>query len=218
MFIKFLVIFLTSLLFVSMSCFAEVVKITAADKVRTNEPDDTYLGMKIDLQGQDFVERITVNRGKFLLVDQSLTDVRIKKDKTNGLNKFYALVAYNLYVNNSKQSPTRFLYVQCPVTRTTYLDRSPHYREDIIDGVDLPVKRVNMDNFKTEVLDSGSYSFLSSPEDKVPLLSNNFPMAGKVSQHFDIEIMCLKIQLTHAEYQWAETFRQITLEKFGISE
>lgn len=212
MLIKFLALPLSLVLFMSVSSFADTVE------VRTDEPESQYLGMKIDLQGRDFLKKMAVDKNSFLLIDQQFTDVRVKKDTKNSLNKFYALIGYNLYVNNSKQSPTRFLYVQCPVTRETYVDRSSPFRDEMIDGEILSVQRVNIDVSKKEFLDLGSYSFLSSPKDKVPLLSKNFPMVGKVSQHPDIEYMCLQIQVAYAGYEWSETFRRITLESFGIFE
>ena len=212
MFTKSITLLLSLVLLISTSCFADTVQVS------TNEPESQYIDTKIDLLGRDFVERITIDRDNFLLVNQDLTDVRVKKDKKNGINKFYALVAYNLYVNNSKQSDIRFLYVQCPVTRSTYIDRSLPGRKQMINGEMRLVYDVNHDILKKDFLDLGSYSFLSSTEDKVSMLSNNFPMAGKVSQNYDIEVMCHHIISAHNAYLWSEVFRRITLKKFGISE
>lgn len=218
MFIKFFALPFPLLLFLSMSCLAET------PKVRSSEPESQYLGMNIDVVGRDFVDSFSVAPGKFLLIDKALSDVRIKKDEANGLNKFYALVAYNLRVNNAKPSATRFLYLQCPVTRITYLDRSPPPKKEMIDGEMRLVYSINHEVLSKEFLDSGSYSFLSSPTDKVPQLSKEFPMSGKLSQItpplelLPLEAMCAKIQLTYAEYLWSETFRKITLKKFGILE
>lgn len=212
MFVKFFALPFSLFLLMVTSCFAETAEIS------TTEPLSRHLGMKIDLLGRDFIEKITIDKDKFLLVNKELTDVRIKKDTTNDLNKFSALVAYNLYVKNAKPSATRFLYVQCPVTRETYIDRSLPPSEVMIDGVMRLGFSVDHDVLKEEFLSLGSYLFLSSPDDKVPLVSNNFPMVGKVSQNLDIEVMCLQVLGAYDDYQWSEIFRKITLEKFDISE
>lgn len=209
---RFLIIFLTSFVFVSTLCFAEDIQ------VDINEPEDKDIGMKIDMLGRDFTEKIIIDKSNFLLINKELTDIRIKKDNKNGLNKFSALVAYNLYAKNSKPSDNRFLYVQCPITRKTYVDQSPPPKEKMIGGEMRLVYEIDHEVLSEEFLDSGSYSFLSSSDDKVPQLSNTFPMVGKVNQLIDIEAMCLDIQLAYDNYLWAEIFRDITLKKFGILE
>lgn len=192
--------------------FAETVQ------VRTNEPESKYLGVKVDLKGRDFVDKFPVAPGKFILINKDLVDVRIKKDKVNGLRKFYAFVPYRVQTKGANLSDLKFLYVQCPVTRETYIDRSPPPKEEMIDGEMRTVLRTDYEILTTELLDSGSYSFLSSPEYPISQLSKDFPMVGKVDQFILIEAMCVKIEVAHAQYKWDETFRRIMLAKFGISE
>lgn len=192
--------------------FAEVVQ------VRTNEPESKYLGFKVDLKGRDFVDKFPVAPGKFVLIDKGLADVRIKKDKESGLHKFYALVPYRVRINGANPSDLKFLYVQCPVTRETYIDRSPPPKEEVIDGEVRTVFPIDYEVLATELLDPGSYSFLSSPEYPISQFSQDFPMTGRVDQFIPIEAMCVKIEVAHAQYQWDETFRRIMLAKFGISE
>lgn len=208
---------LSLFLFLSTSCFAETVE------VRTSEPLSQYLGVKIALEGRKFVDSFPVASGKSIFVYDKLTDVRIKKDKVDGLNKFSALIGYSLHSNAAKPSDVRFLYVQCPVTRETYIDRSPPPKEEMLDGEMRLVYQIKHEILNEEFLSLGSYSFLSSPDDVVPQLSNNFPMVGKFGQLTPIELipieaMCAQIQLVYAEYRWSETFRKVTLKKFGISE
>lgn len=112
--------------------------------------------------------------------------------------------------------------MKCPVTRETYIDRSV-FKDEMIDGVMYSAMRVDQEVLSKKFLSLGSYSFLSSPDDVVPLLSSNFPMVGKFGKLTPIELipieaMCLKIEVAHAEYQWNESFRKITLKKFGILE
>ena len=216
MFIKSFTLSFPLLLWIATPCFAETVE------VRTNEPSSQYLGMKIDLVGRAFVDSFSVAPGKSLFISKSLTDVRIKKDNVDGLNKFHALVAYSLHSGNAKPSEPRFLYVKCPVTRETYIDRSV-FKDEMIDGVMYSAMRVDQEVLSKKFLSLGSYSFLSSPDDVVPLLSSNFPMVGKFGKLTPIELipieaMCLKIEVAHAEYQWNESFRKITLKKFCILE
>lgn len=104
MFIKSFTLSFPLLLWIATPCFAETVE------VRTNEPSSQYLGMKIDLVGRAFVDSFSVAPGKSLFISKSLTDVRIKKDNVDGLNKFHALVAYSLHSGNAKPSEPRFLY------------------------------------------------------------------------------------------------------------
>ena len=213
---KFLIISLTSLMFVSTLCFAEDTQ------VRTTEPESKYLGMKIDLVGHNFVDSFSVAPNKSLSIYKNLTDVRVKKDKVDGLNKFYALVAYSLDTDKATLLGPRFLSVQCPVTRETYLDRSV-FRDEMIDGVMVSAMRIDQEVLSKTFLSLGSYSFLSSPDNLEPKLSNNFPMRGKFGQLtplelIPIELMCVQIQGVYAEYGWSETFRSVTLKKFGISE
>ena len=210
---KFSIVFLTSLMFASTLCFAEDIQIS------TNEPEDKDLGMKIDMSGRDFVERITVDKNKFLLVDQSFTDVRVIKDAKDNLNKFSALVSYSLYIDGVKNPPTSalftdFIYVKCPITRRTSIDRS-EVIEERAGSTRLSIKS---DALKEELLYPGAYSFLSLPEKRVPALSKNFPMVGKVSQHFDIELMCTQIEIVYLRYTLAEANRGNILKRFGISE
>lgn len=215
MFIKFFALPFSLLVFIATSCLAEVVE------VKTNEPSSEYVGMRISLQGRDFVERIPLGPNKFISINKDLTDVRILKDKVTGLNKFSALVAYNIHLGKAKPSFTRYLYVQCPVTRETYIDRTPPPTEEFIDGEKVMVfytDKINRKVLREEVLYSGSYSFLSSSEHPVARLSNDFPMVGKVRQFLPVEAMCLKIQVAHAEDQWSKAFRNLTLKKYGISE
>lgn len=211
---------LLKLSFLSFVLFSLLLKPSFAEtvQVRTNEPDSKYLGMKIDLEGRDFVDRFPVAPGKFIVVDKKLTDVRIKQDKVTRLNKFYALVPYSIHMKGSKPSDLKFLYVQCPVTRETYVDRSPPPKEEMVNGKLRTVIHTDYEVLSKEFLDSGSYSFLSSPDYKVSQLSKDFPMEGTVDQFIFIEAMCLKIAIAHAEYQWDETFRRVMLGKFGISE
>ena len=218
MFIKFFALpSLLSLLLLT-PCFAQGVQ------VRTNEPKSEHLGMAIDLAGQDFGVNFPVAPDKFISVNKRFSDVRVQKDKATGFNKFSALVAYNLHVTNAKPSAMRFLYLQCPVTRTTYIDRTPPFTEQMINGKLQMATSVIHDELSKEFLDPGSYEFLSSTEDKVPPFSRKFPMSGKMNQTnapvelIVLEAMCLKFELTYAQYSWSETFRKITLEKFGISE
>lgn len=212
MFMKSFALSLSLFLLLSTSCLAEVVK------VRTDEPASKHLGMKIDIAGRNFVDSFPVASDKFLSIDKNLTDVRIRKGKVGGLNKFSALVAYRLHVKNAEPSATRFLYVQCPVTRETYIDRSPPPKEIMINGEmrwSLPIDHKVLNK---EFLYLGSYSFLSSPEDRVPRLSKDFPMAGKVNEFILIEAMCLDIRVVYSEYNWAESFRFMSLKNHGISE
>lgn len=202
-------------LFTSAPSFAEVVEVS------TDEPLSEDVGMVIDLQGRDFVESIPIAPGRFISVDKGLTDVRVIKDKLTGFNKFYALVPYKLHVENARPSFTRFLYVQCPVIRKTYIDRSPPPKEKLIDGEMVTVfyaDKINHKVLNKEFLDLGSYSFLSSPERPVPRLSNDFSMVGKVHQFLPIEAMCLDIRLAYSEYRWSKSYRAVILKNFGISE
>lgn len=194
------------------SSFADTVQ------VRTNEPESKYLGMKIDLKGRDFVDRFPVAPEKFVVINKNLTDVRIKQDKVNHLNKFYALVPYAIHIKGATPSDLKFLYVQCPITRETYVDRSPPPREEMVNGKLQTVLHTDYEVLSKKILDSGSYSFLSSPDYQVSQLSEYFPMVGTVDQLIFIEAMCLNIEVAHAEYKWAETFRRVMLGKFGISE
>ena len=218
MFIKFLALPLSLFLLLLNPCFAQGVQVS------TNEPKSKHLGMTIDLAGRDFVGDFPIVPGKSIFVDKDFTDVRIKKDTATGFNKFYALVAYNLHVTNAKPSAMRFLYLQCPVTRTTYIDRSPPFTKQMINGEMRLASSVIHEELSKEFLDAGSYAFLSSAENKVPPFSKTFPMSGKMNQTnaplelIALEAMCLKFQLAYAEYSWSETFRKITLKDFGISE
>lgn len=133
-------IFLASL--ASGSCFAETIQ------VRTNEPDDKHIGMIIDSHGGDFIKRITVDRDKVLLVDQSQTSIKIVKDVKTNLNHFNAFVAYNLQENGLKKYATRFLYVQCPITRRYSIDRSTPPKDKIVDGLLYSVSRLKIDTLK----------------------------------------------------------------------
>lgn len=217
MFIKFFVLPFSLLLLAVTPCFAETVE------VRTSEPSSQYLGLNIALEGRNFVDSFPVAPDKSIFIYDKLTDVRIKKDTVDGLNKFYALIAYSLHSSNAKPSATRFLYMQCPVTRETYIDRSPPPKKQMLDGEMRLVYSIKHDVLKEEFLSLGYYSFLSSSDDVVPQLSKNFPMAGKFGQRTPIdllhlELMCSQIQGAYAEYKWSESFRDITLKKFGISE
>lgn len=205
---------LTFLLFFLLvrSSFADSVQ------VRTNEPDSTYLGMKIDLKGRDFVNSFPVAPGKFILIHKDLTDVRVIQDKASHLNKFYALVPYTVHMKDAKPSDLKFLYVQCPVTRETYIDRSPPPKEEMVNGGLRTVLHTDYEVLSKELLDPGSYLFLSSPEYNISQLSKDFPMVGKVDQFILIEAMCLKIELAYTQYKWDRNFRRVTLEKFGILE
>lgn len=212
MFLKSFVSTSLLLLLLLRPSFAEMVQ------VRSNEPESKYLGVKVDLKGRDFVDKFPVAPGKFILINKDLTDVRIKKDKVSGLHKFYALVPYRVQAKGADPSDLKFLYVQCPVTRETYIDRSPPPKEEMVDGEMRTVLRTDYEVLTTELLDSGSYSFLSSPEYPISKLSKDFPMVGKVDQFILIEAMCLTIEVAHAQYKWDETFRRVMLEKFGILE
>lgn len=215
---KLLALSLSLFLFLLTPCFAQGVQVS------TNEPRSEHLGMTIDLSGRDFVDDVLVAPGKSIFVNKRFTDVRIKKDRVTGFNKFYALVAYNLHVTNAKPSAMRFLYLQCPVTRTTYIDRSPPFTKQMINGEMRLASFVIHEELSKEFLDPGSYEFLSSTEDIVPPFSKTFPMSGKMNQTYPpleliaLEAMCAKIQLAYAQYSWSETFRKVTLKKFGISE
>ena len=77
---------------------------------------------------------------------------------------------------------------------------------------------INTDTLKTEVVSSGYYKFLSLPKDNLSPLSDSFPMTGKINQNFDIELMCLKIDLNYIKYQRSELHRSIILKRFGIVE
>lgn len=213
---KFFILSFSLFLWVVTPCSAAIVE------TRTNEPSSQYIGMKIDLAGRAFVDSFPVASGKSLFISKSLTDVRIKKDKVDGLNKFHALVSYSLHSGNGKPSAPRFLYVKCPVTRETYIDKSV-FEDTMINGVMRSAMRVDEKVLDKKFLSLGSYSFLSSPDDVVPRLSNNFPMVGNFGKLTPIELipieaMCLKIEVAHAEYKWNESLREITLKKFGILE
>lgn len=197
--------------FFSTVCFADVVE------VRTNEPDDAHLGMNIDLTGKEFAKRITVDKDRFLLVDLKWTDIRVVKDAQTKLNHFNALVAYNLYEHGLKKSATRFVYLQCPIVRETFVDRSKPLEYEVLDGKKLPVSYlVDIDTLKEEFISPGFYKFLSLPNDRVSKLSNNFPMEGKVREHFDLELMCVQTELIYAKYGLAEANRHAVLKKFGL--
>lgn len=199
------------LMLVSTVCFADVAEVS------TNEPDDSHLGMKIDLSGKEFVTRVTVNKDTFLLVDPKQTDIRVVKDAQTKLNHFNALVAYNLYEHGLKKSATRFVYLQCPIVRKTFVDRSKPFEYEVLNGKKVPVSyKVDIDNLKEEFVSPGFYKFLSLPNDRVSKLSNDFPMAGKVREHFDLELMCVQAELIYARYGLAEVHRRIVLEKFGL--
>ena len=218
MFIKLFALPFSLFLLLLKPCFAQAIEVS------TTEPDSQHLGMVIDLAGRDFVGDFPVAPGKSVFVNKEFTDVRIKKDEVTGFNKFYALVAYNLHVRNAKPSAMRFLYLQCPVTRTTYIDRTQPFTKKVINGEVRLATSVVHEDLSKEFLDPGSYAFLSSTEYKVLPFSKTFPMSGKMDQTtaplelMALEAMCLKLQLVYAKYAWSEAFREITLGKFGISE
>jgi hypothetical protein len=217
MFMKFSVLPFSLLLLAVTPCFAETVQ------VRTSEPSSQYLGVKIDLEGRNFVDSFPVAPDKSIFIYDKLTDIRIKKDKVDGLNKFYGLIGYSLHSSNAKPSDTRYLYLQCPVTRETYIDRSPPPKKEMLNGKMSLVYPIKHDVVNKEFLSLGHYSFLSSSDEVVPQLSKNFPMAGKFGLRtpidlFHLDLMCAQIEGAYAEYRWSETFRDVTLKKFGISE
>lgn len=208
---RFFLLPLSFAFLISIPCVAETVE------VKTSEPLDTHLGMKIDLNGKKFVNRVTVDKDKFLLVDQTRTDVRISKDTKTNLNHFNALVYYNLYEHGLETSDTRFLYLQCPVVRETFASRIKPAEDKPNDGKSKSVYyTVDTETLKKEVVDPGFYKFLSLPDDNVPKLSNNFPMSGTVSEHFDMEIMCLQIRLIYAYYSIAEAHRRAVLKNLEL--
>lgn len=206
----FLFFTLSLALLVSSVCFADVVEVS------TNEPDDAHLGMNIDLYGKEFVPRIAVDKRRFLLVDLEWTDIRVVKDAKTKLNHFNALVAYNLYENGLKKSDTRFIYLQCPIVRKTFVDRSEPFVYEGLDGKQVRGFTVAIDTLKEEFISPGFYKFLSLPDDRVAKLSNNFPMEGKVREHVDLKHMCVKAEIIYAEYRLAEANRHIVLRKFGL--
>lgn len=216
MFIKSFALFSPLFFLTAGSCFAENVE------VRTDEPSSQYLGMKIDLAGHNFVDSFSVAPNKSLSIHKNLTDVRVKKDKVDGLTKFYALVAYSLDTDKATLLGPRFLSVQCPVIRETYLDNSV-FRDEMIDGVMVSAMRIDQEILSKTFLSLGTYSFLPSPDNVEPKLSNNFPMSGNFGQLTPIELiplelMCVQIQSVYVDYEWSEAVRNVTLKKFGISE
>lgn len=104
------------------------------------------------------------------------------------------------------------------MTRRNYVDQSTFSKDEIVDGVRHSVMHINTDTLKTEVVSSGYYKFLSLPKDNLSPLSDSFPMTGKINQNFDIELMCLKIDLNYIKYQRSELHRSIILKRFGIVE
>lgn len=208
MYSKFLLKFLPLSFLLTVSCFAEIVEVS------TNEPDDTYLGMKIDMYGRDFLEKITVDNNRFLLINQLSTDVRVGKDPKTNLNHFNALIPYKI----SDKAPTRYLYLQCPIVREFLIDRT---RPVItLSKMDSKQSKVSFDGnteiIKEELVDPGFYKFLVGPNDSPSKLSNNFPMTGKVSEHFDMKRMCAQIEITHAIYMLDESNRSIVLKRYGL--
>lgn len=203
-------VFFSFSLLVSTACFADIVEVS------TNEPDDSHLGMNIDLSGKEFIKRIAVDKDRFLLVDPKWTDIRVVKDAHTKLNHFNALVAYNLYEHGLKKSATRFIYLQCPIVRKTFVDRSKPFEYEGLDGKQVQGFTVAIDTLKEEFVSPGFYKFLSLPDDRVAKLSNNFPMAGKVREHVDLEHMCVKAEIIYAGYRLAEANRHVILRKFGL--
>lgn len=213
MLIRPITLYLAFTLFASVPCFAQMIQVS------TNEPQNIHLNMQLVMNGEDFIDRITVDQNKVLVVDKKQTDIRIKRDSKTGFNKFNALVAYNLHETNTKVSPTRFLYVQCPIVRTTYvtipmkvIQKSENDKEVI---TYMPIDRSVL---KTEIIDSGHYRFLSLSQDKLPRLSSDFNISGKVDEHFDIKTMCLYIDLMYLKFQVGEVGRHNTLKSFSIKE
>lgn len=208
MFARFLLLLSPLTFLVSTFCFAEIVE------VHTSEPDDSHLGMKIDLHGREFVKRLTVDKNRYLLVNKGFTDIRISKDPKTKLNHFNALIAYNLYKQGLNTTDTRFLYLQCPIVRKTYVDRT----KPITNYSKIDSKKFSLSfegdsiTLKEELVDPGFYKFLSLPRDKVPKISTDFPMLGKVSEHYDMELMCANIQLIYAIYKLDESNRNIVLQ------
>lgn len=201
-------------LLVATPCFAEAINTTTT----TSEPDDKDLGTSIDMLGSDFTKKITVDKNKYLLVDPSFINIKVIKDAQTNLNHFNALIGYNIYSNGIKDSPTQFLYFQCPIIRSTDVSRLTFLRDEIVDGVKQSISSFDTENLKTETLSSGYYRFLSKPENNAPPLSSNFPMTGKINQHFDIELMCLQIHLSYLKSKLAEQHRNKILKSFGIVE
>lgn len=212
MFVRLFLFSLPLAFLVSLPCFADIVE------VRTDEPADAYLGMKIDLRGRDFTKRITVDKDTFLLIDQNDTDIRIAKDPNTKLNHFNALIPYNLYRQGLKTTSTRFLYLQCPIVRTTYVDSTkPIITNATVDGNEFSVSfEGDRAILKEEFINVGFYKFLPLPNNSIPKLSINFPMEGKVSQHFDMVRMCEQTRIIYLMYRLDETNRSIVLEKYGL--
>lgn len=211
-----LVRFLVLLFFCSFSVFSSA----EAEKLYSSgEPEDLHLGLHLSLVSRDRVSKIFINDNKFLLVDLDNTDVKVVKDIATGLNHLNVFVAYRLYSGDVRKSGLSRLYVQCPITRTTYADHSEVLTECLVEGTMVPTSfKVNLVTLKEELASPGYYKFFKWPEGETPALSSNFSLQGKVTQQKDIELLYTRARISYQRYKLAEGNRAHLLEMYGITE
>lgn len=200
-----LILFTFIVFFSTASCLAEVIQ------SKTNEPNNSLVGMRIDLDGKEFSPKVWVNDAKYLLINKADSDVKIKKDNKTNSNHYEALISYNLYSNGKKYVNPGYLYLQCPIKRRIYIDRSKEIKPGVI--------KVEIDTIREEIIDPGYYKFLydSNAKDTFEEIKKSNPTSGKpYDDYFNMEILCLQFELIAAKYEYLDAIRDVILNKSDI--
>lgn len=193
---------------------------TFADEslIRTNEPDAKYLNVRLSLDITDSMKKIHISNNSFIVLDNNLFDVVIKNNPAIGFRTFNILTSYDLYVSGKQVANDDFLYLKCPIIRTTYIDRSERLPDMMEYGRRYSVMKPDSEVLKEVALYPGYYSFLPLSNSTTILTGSKFKMKGAVNNQVDLTLLCANIGVAYEKYRYKEITRNIILNKFEIRE
>jgi len=191
--------------------------VCSAEKIltHTNAPDDRLLNQKITLDEKSLRKNIIINSEEYLALNANEIDIEIKKDSQKNINKFHILIGYDLYMHGKNELPSQTLYIQCPVTRKTYIDTSTVTEKRNIKGSEITTFTPSSKVLKKEILDAGFYALSTSPREKKPILNSTFNN-NEMSVEVQVNLICMNASIAYSKLAIKDHNRKITLREFEL--